>query len=99
MKLAQMVVRVPVDDAVPIATILQHLRAVLEDRGTEVLQLKSAGGNGEAPPEPELPGGELPRTGRVHWPASECVMLQERATPATPATKGKRPSTTNPERT
>jgi hypothetical protein len=89
MKLAQMVVRVPIDDAVPIATLLHHLRATLEQRGTEVLQLKQAGANGETPPEPELPGGELPRTGRVHWPAAECVMLQERSAPTPPAAKGK----------
>ena len=82
MKFATMRVRVPVDDALPAAAVYDHLRKLLEDRGTEGLKLPVPATNGA---EPELPA-TLPEVGRIHWPAVEVVQAVER-TPPRPATR------------
>lgn len=97
MKLATMKVTVPVDDAVPVQQVYRHLRAVLEQRETETLQLEFPN-NGSDTTAPELPS-DLPRTGRLHWPAVEVVQATERLPKAEPPPKGKRVSTSNSERT
>jgi len=84
MKFASMRVQVPVDDAVPVGQVYEHLRSLLEDRGTEALKLPTPPPNGA---DPELAGAPLPVVGRVHWTAVEVVQAVERV--PRPTTKGK----------
>lgn len=81
-KFAKLTVRVPVDDALHVAQLKDHLRDVLEERGIEVLDLKLEF-NGEA----VLDG--TPKKGRIYWPASEVVLAVERP-PKEPPKPGKR---------
>jgi len=74
MKFATMRVRVPVDDTLPNATVYDHVRTLLEERGTEQLTLAPRPENGA---EPELTPA-LPSIGRIHWTAVEVVEARER---------------------
>jgi hypothetical protein len=76
-KFAKLTVRVPVDDALHIGQLRDHLRDVLEERGIETLDLKPPEPNGET--ESMLP--DSPRKGRVYWPAAEVVLGVERPPP------------------
>jgi hypothetical protein len=82
MKFATMRVQVPVDDALPVQAVHEHLRKVLEERGTEAVPLPRPT-NGT-----DLING-LPQLGRVHWTAVDVVQMQERAAPKPkPKTRG-----------
>jgi hypothetical protein len=73
-----MTVRVPIDDVLPVIAVQEHLRDVLEQRGTEVIQLPQ--GNDDSS---ELLK-DAPQSGRVHWPAVEVVQLYARFPTAPP---------------
>lgn len=70
-KYAKVTVKVPIDDALSIIQLRDHLKDALEERGIESLDLKPAL-NGEAVL------GDVPKKGRVYWPAAEVVMTVER---------------------
>jgi hypothetical protein len=86
-KFARLNLRVPIDDALPVGQLRDHLRDALEERGIETLDLKAEPPNGET--DTMLPNA--PRKGRIYWPAAEVVMATERAPPPAPQNKaGKR---------
>ncbi|HTB47061.1 MAG TPA: hypothetical protein VK741_25815 [Acetobacteraceae bacterium] len=88
-KFATMTVRVPVDDALAVIRVRDHLQAALEQRGTESLPVPVNGGG-----EPELPDTP-PAAGRIHWPATSVTLAAERPAPAArkPTANGRRPPT------
>jgi hypothetical protein len=89
-KFARLNVTVPVDDALPVGQIADHLRAVLERLGMESLDLASAPHDDASIPNGEAQLlGETPRKARIYWPAAMVVRAVERP-PSTPATTRKR---------
>jgi hypothetical protein len=86
-KYAKLTVRVPVDDALHVAQLRDHLRDILEERGIEALDLF-------AEPDGEANGAVLaPRKGRIYWPAAEVVMAIDRPPPSPGLKAGKRTRT------
>lgn len=77
-KMVRLNLRFPADDALHVIQIRDHLKEALEERGIESLDV-IADPNGEATLT------ELPRKGRIYWPAAEVVLAVERAPPAQPA--------------
>jgi hypothetical protein len=75
---------VPVDDALHVGQLRDHLRDALEQRGIEILDLVV-----EANGEPGILADSAPRKGRVYWPAAEVVMTIERPPTAPPQRKGR----------
>ena len=71
-KYAKLTIRVPVDEALHVMQLRDHLRDALEERGIESLDLNPEM-NGEA-----VLGDIVPKKGRVYWPAAEVVMTVER---------------------
>jgi hypothetical protein len=81
MKFANMRVEVPIDDAMPVGLVHEHLRKLLEERGTESVNIPLKP-NGEA----EAKLVDAPAAGRIHWTAVEVVQAIERA----PRTAGRK---------
>jgi hypothetical protein len=71
-KFARLTVKVPIDDALPVRQLIDHLRDALEERGIEVINLRTEL-NGE-----EMMLAEAPKKARIYWPASEVLMSVER---------------------
>lgn len=84
-KMVRLNLRFPADDALRVIQIRDHLKEALEERGIETLVVIS-----EPNGEPTLT--ELPRNGRIYWPAAEVVVAVDRAPPqpAKPTKRGQR---------
>ena len=78
-------VDIPADEVMAVERVRDHLRTVLEERGTERLDLA----DGNAVEELLLPGTAA-RSARIHWPAVTVVLFAER-----PAPPGSRPKPRN----
>lgn len=87
-KFANMKVSVPIDDALAVRDVIEHLQQFLDARGTETLNLPLRAANGEDP-QPELPDMPPP-TGRIHWPAVSVVLAVERQPHPLPTRKARR---------
>lgn len=84
MKLARFVIKVPVDEALLIEQVREHVRKFLDERGTESVTLS-------APADvPEGQLGDMPKIARIHWTAVEVVKAMEPAPQAPPDPKGGR---------
>jgi hypothetical protein len=77
-KMARVTVTVPVDDDLTVIMLRDHLRAALEERGTETMRINK-------PPEGEGELVDAPAYCRIHWPAVEVKLT----TSAEPAAAGK----------
>lgn len=83
-KFARLNITVPVDDALPIGQLAEHLTGVLEERGMEALDLVVAP-NGEGSMLTDAP-----KKARVYWPAATVVRAIERP-PTEPKPKVRAP--------
>jgi hypothetical protein len=93
-KFVRLRVDVPVDDDLLVDQVRDHMRAFLEERGTESLALAHTESNGGAALSETL----MPRMGRIHWPAVAVVMHAERvpAAPKAPMRNAQRRSAGGP---
>lgn len=88
-KMARFLIKVPVDEALLIEQLREHVRKFLDERGTETVTLFSGA---DTSPATETPEGQLvdaPKVARIHWTAVEIVKAMEPAAPPPPDPKGR----------
>ena len=93
-KFARLRVDVPVDDGVLVGQVRDHVRAFLDERGTEKIELAAHTDSNEA----TLPvgNGTMPQVGRIHWPAVVVVIYSEPPRPAPVVKPTAKPRRTQP---